>query len=375
MKRRTGFPVRVVFGVLVLFSAPVFAQIAPGETGLGRDYEGRAIAAVLPLAGNETEMNRRFEAAIMEAVRALEKYSPRKADFPPGMEIPTDMPPLPGLVNGARYALTGGVYPGDRVGEYFLQLWLWDMAGSTMIYTDDLVYDDIEGTMESLPGLVEWLFSHIHETVIETPELRVPPDPLLMIGFRIGLAPRWYIKPGEISAGAQALNLEGGVSGALRLSSLFSLQLEFLLTGDTLVYRGLNQPGYVMANKKYTNLSLTIPLLFKVNLRAGIFRLSPLGGFYIMAPLGQTRYRLSTGGGNLSYSWFYTVPLGFTIGLEGSREYGPGRIFAGLRYGLDFGRAVINGGQERRTYTRQSFSLYVGYEFGFFNGKKLGGLL
>ncbi|MDR0586545.1 MAG: hypothetical protein LBG26_04840 [Treponema sp.] len=349
-------------------SVPVFAQ-AP-ENSWGVDYQGKAITAVLPLTGEETEMIRRFHEVIMESVAALGKYSPREATIPAGMGIPTDLPPLSGMVSGARYALTGGVYPGDRAGEYFLQLWLWDMDGSTMIYTDDLVYDDIDEAMESVPGLVEWLFSHIHERVIEAPPVDTWPDPLFILGVRAGLSQRWYVKPNERSPGAEALNLEGGVSGALRLNSLFSVQLEILLTGDTLVYRGLDDSpsGPVLKNRRYTNLSLEIPVLCRMNFRVGEIRLSPLAGFYATVPLGKTDFRDKDGTKD-SFSWSVSNPLGFIAGLEGAAPCGPGMVFAGLRYGVDFGEMSINSGE--RKYRRHMVSLYLGYEFGFFEGKKL----
>jgi hypothetical protein len=376
------FPALLVFGILgaALFPSPAFAQTAPVE-GWGRDDQGRAMVAVLPLAGEEAAMIRRFYGGIIDAVNALGKYSPREvsssAVVRAEVEIPTDMPPVPGLTAGARYALTGGVYLGNRTGEYYLQLWLWDMAGSTMIYTDDLVYSNMDNAMRSLPGLVEWLFSHIRELTLEEPEDDAKSDPLFMFGFRAGPSPRWYVNPGERSAGASALTGEGGISGALRLNSLFSLQLEVLLSGDILVYRGLNiiNNEYVLVNKKFTALSLSFPILLKMNFKAGPVRLSPLAGLYLMAPLGRTRYRLSIGRTSDTYSWSFSVPLGFTAGLEGALRYGPGRLFAGARYAVDFGYLSINNGTATEAAIRarrHMVSIYLGYEFGFFNGKKLG---
>jgi hypothetical protein len=377
---KAGFVLPYVLGMLV-FPALLTAQTVPAESGWGFDYQGKAIVAVLPLDGEEKEMIRRFDQEIAEAVAALGKYSPREVPAAAVAEIPTDMPPVQSIVNGARYALTGGVYPGNRAGEYYLQLWLWDMTGSTMIYTDDLVYDDIDEAMESVPGLVEWLFSHIREVTIETPEEIVPQDPLIMVGVRAGLSPRWYVSPGEISPGASALNLEGGVSGALRLSALFSIQLELLLTGDTLVYRGQGSVGESLEIEKFSSLSLMIPLIGKANLQIGPVRLSPLFGFYVTAPLGRTgyQYHYGTGDGDESYSWSFSVPLGITAGLEGAVQYGPGKIFAGLRYAGDFGNVAINGDPGFRShsnadngkirYRRSTFSVYLGYEFGFLEGK------
>jgi hypothetical protein len=128
---------------------------------------GPAIVAVLPFAGKETDMALRFHEETIRIVAGLEKYTPREVQISTlnsaGIEIPTDMPPNRNLTPGALYALTGGVYPGSKAREYYLQLWLWDMTGSFMIYTDDLVYEDMTAVLQSLPGLVEWLFSHIIE--------------------------------------------------------------------------------------------------------------------------------------------------------------------------------------------------------------------
>ncbi|MDR1388432.1 MAG: hypothetical protein LBJ31_00450 [Treponema sp.] len=360
----TGFLFVSILGILGV--SPAFAQ-TPADGGM--DSRGRAFVAVLSLAGEETEMIRRFHNEIVESVTNLQKYSPRAVSVPFGARIPTDMPPVPSLANGARYALTGGVYPGEPAGEYYLQLWLWDMTGSTMIYTDDLVYDDIDEAMESVPGLVEWLFSHIHELSVETPAADAWPDPLFMIGVRAGLSQRWYIKPEERSPGASAVNLEGGVSGALRLNSLFSAQLEFLLTRDVMVYRGLEDSpaGPVLKNKKYTNFSLGTPVLLKMNFRVGKIRFSPLAGAYAVIPLGKTSYR-DENGNESKVSWSVSNPLGFTAGFEGAAPAGSGMVVVGLRYVTDFGLTSIDGGRE---YRRNAVSLYLSYEFGFLEGKRL----
>jgi hypothetical protein len=359
---------------LAVCPGPAFAQSSPVENAWGLDYEGRAIVAVLPLAGEETDMIRRFHEGLITAVAALETYNPREVHESvftgPEIEIPTDMPPSRNLVPGVRYALTGGVYPGGRAGEYYLQLWLWDMTGTTMIYTDDLVYDDMEGAMESLPGLVEWLFSHIYEVTVEAPAPDTWRDPFFMLGFRAGISPRWYISPDE-SPGARALNPEGGISGALRLGSLFSIQLELLLGGDTMVNWGLNweEDQYILANEQFTSLTMMIPLLGKMNLRTGPVRLSPLAGLYVIAPLGKTRYRLSPDGEEQEYSPSFSVPLGVTAGLEGAIQYGPGRLLAGLRYAGDFGNITIDD-DPKTSYRRSMVSVYLGYEFGFLETKK-----
>jgi hypothetical protein len=368
---------------LFLFPALARAQTGPAGSAWGLDYQNRAIVAVLPLAGEETETALQFYRGIMEAVAALEKYNPQETSLSafPGPEIPTDMPPNRDLVVGARYALTGGVYPGNRSGDYYLQLWLWDMRGSTMIYTDDLVYVDVDTAMESVPGLVEWLFSHIREVPLEKPEPvsgAVLEDPLFTVGLKAGFSPRWFIEPGEISFGARAFAVDGGVFGSFRLTRLFSLQAEILFTEDTLVERGLRSGSGtegVLLNDKFKTLSLMFPLLFKVNFRLGSFRLSPLAGLYLMAPLGKAQYRRNTEDKGHSFSWSYSIPLGFTLGFEAAVQSGPGFLMAGLRYAGDIGAADIDFGNvvihyddktsREKEYRRRMVSLYVGYAFGF----------
>jgi hypothetical protein len=246
------------------------------------------------------------------------------------------------------------------------------MGGSTMIYTDDLVYQDIDEAMISLPGLVEWLFSHIYEVTLEEPQGEVFPDHLFMLGLRAGLSPRWYVNPEERSPGAWALTVEGGVSGALRLNSLFALQLEILFTRDTLVYRGLNKGtglNYILANEKFSSFSLMFPFLVKMNFKKGFFRLSPLAGLYFFVPLGKIRYRMSTETENHSYTYSISIPAGFTAGFEAAIPYGPGVLFAALRYAGDLGTLTIDNSQQTN-YKRHMLSVSLGYELGFLYPKK-----
>jgi hypothetical protein len=149
------------------------------------------------------------------------------------------------------------------------------------------------------------------------------------------------------------------------------MQLEIVFTGDTVVYRGLDweNGGYTMTNKKFTSFSLMFPLLFRLNFRPGPFRVSPFAGLYLIAPLGETGYRLSSEGEEKSYSYTYSVPAGYTAGIEAARNYGPGMLLAGLRYAGDFGDVTIDDASET-SYRRHIFSLYLGYEFGFRDVKK-----
>jgi hypothetical protein len=367
--------------LLVLFPRALAAQNAlnNGAGGIGFDYDGKAIVAVLPIDGDE-EAAATFNPAVSRAVTLLQKYSPRTINAETvrasGIRIPTDMPPVRELVPGARYALTGGVYPGNYEGEFYLQLWLWDMSNSTFIYTDDLRYQNIDEGLQILPGLVEYLFSHITEVVIE-PE-PVPEDPWnerINAGFRSGVSRRWYTSANENTPGAHALVYEGGIFGSLFLNPLISIQLEANFSFDNLVYRDIFNPlkpdAYMSLyiNEKHTTYTLTFPLIVKANLKSRIFRFAPFAGIYAFIPLGDAAFERNPLEETGSYSWSASVPLGYTLGLEAAMRCGPGMLLADIRYSGDFDTIVIKDDVET-SYKRRALSLTLGYAFGFINMKK-----
>ncbi|MDR0623281.1 MAG: hypothetical protein LBG10_02510 [Treponema sp.] len=359
--------------LLALFPSVLTAQNGP-ETG-GYDDEGRAVTAILPFTGEE-EPAAVFNQAVVDAVAAMPKYSPRSVSLrtveAAGVRIPTDMPPVRELVPGARFALTGGVYPGNYAGEFYLQLWLWDMAASTMIYTDDLVYEHIDEGLSALPGLVEWLFSHIILSSGESdlPAEKIWEEKLITAGVRSGVSQRWYTAPDEFAPGAHALNFEGGLFVSFSLNSLLSLQAELDFTFDNLVYRGIDDIGGAgeytpfMGNEKYTAYSLTFPVILKVNFRPGNFRIAPFAGIYAFLPLGDAAFQRNPGGNEDAFSWSAAAPLGYTAGFDAAMKLGPGMLIGDIRYAGDFGTITIQG-DEDIDYRRGALSFTLGYAFGF----------
>jgi hypothetical protein len=291
-----------------------------------------------------------------------------------GVRVPTDMPPIRELVPGVRFALTGGVYPGNFPEEYYLQLWLWDMSNSSMIYSDDLVFEHIGEGLESLPGLVEWLFSHI---VVVVPEIEPPVEPgwtekLITLGIRSGVSRRWYTAPDESSPGAQALNFEGGLFVSVFLNSLLSLQAEADFTFDNVVYWGIDDiKDPFVTRKTYTTNSLAFPLILKANFRPGNFRIAPFAGIYAFVPLGDAVYQRKAEGKNdsFSFSWSVDAPLGFAAGVEFAMKLGPGTLIGDIRYAGDFAATNIREGEDV-SYKRGALSFALGYGFGFIDIRK-----
>jgi hypothetical protein len=369
---KTGL-VFFVLSLVFLFPSVLAAQSGTGTEGY--DYDGKAITAILPFTGEE-EPAAVFNQAVVDAVDNMEQYSSRIVTMATveaaGGRVPTDMPPIRELVPGVRFAITGGVYPGTLPNEYYLQLWLWDMVTTSMIYSDDLVYEHMENGLEALPGLVEWLFSHI---VVVSTEIEPPAEPVwtekqITVGVRSGVSQRWYTDPGEAATGAQALNFEGGIFVSVFLNSLFSVQAEINFTFDNLVYRGINNVGGdgpyspQLVNRKYTVSSLVVPLIAKATFRPGNFRLAPFAGIYVFAPLGNAAFQENPGGKEDSFSWSATAPLGYTVGFEIARKLGPGILSGDIRYADDFTNTSI---QDAGTisYKRRALTFTLGYGFGF----------
>jgi hypothetical protein len=364
--------------LMVLFPSVLSAQSGLGTEGY--DYEGKAIVAILPFTGEEEPAAVLNQAAI-GAVADLQKYSPRSVNIETveaaGVRIPTDMPPVRELVPGVRFALTGGVYPGNYTGEYYLQLWLWDMTTASMIYTDDLVYEHIDEGLSALPGLVEWLFSHIAVVFEESepPAANIWQEKLITAGVRSGVSQRWYTTPEESAPGAHALNFEGGVFVSVFLNSLLSLQTEINFTFDNLAYRGIDDIGGageytpVLANRRYTAYSLMFPLIFKANFRPGNFRFSPLAGIYAFLPLGDVAFQNNPAGEGDTFSWSAAAPVGYIAGVEAAMKLGPGILLGDMRYAGDFGTITIHD-DEDTAYRRGALSFTLGYAFEFINVRK-----
>jgi hypothetical protein len=61
--------------------------------------------------------------------------------------------------------------------------------------------------------------------------------------------------------------------------------------------------------------------------------------------------------------------VGYTAGVQGAVKFGPGTLFADLRYAGDFGAVTVNN-DEKTTYRRNMVSFSLGYEVGVLYRKK-----
>jgi hypothetical protein len=116
--------------------------------------------ALFPFDGDAKAVNSWFERAVLTNIEEIGDVPVQRQggnSGETGYLAPDEPPPL--LLAGERYAMTGATYP--DLGEYHLQLWLWDLEEPALIYTDELVSEEVTDSSEFVALLVQWLFSHL----------------------------------------------------------------------------------------------------------------------------------------------------------------------------------------------------------------------
>jgi hypothetical protein len=137
--------------------------------------EGVVIRVAVFPVGNEglSEVNEPFGQAVYEGIEGLEGVEAmRITAFP--LEFFPDEPPRPAETANRRYAATSAFYAPRGIGDrYHLQVWLWDVETPALVYTDELVCDDLEDAEEFITLMLEWIFSNVpaeEEAAVEAAE-------------------------------------------------------------------------------------------------------------------------------------------------------------------------------------------------------------
>jgi hypothetical protein len=195
-------------------------------------------------------------------------------------------------------------------------------------------------------------------------------DHWLRLGARAGPSIRFYTPsrdPRYTGGETHALALDLAFQANLRLLSFLSVQAEAVFTWDNASLWAY-QSNLVRYTHDYTSFSLQFPVLVKLDLYPGIFKISPFLGLYYLVPLGSLKVSNSLDDETHSLSYRISPPLGFVGGLSGSLKLGPGAIIADLRYAADFGTLEARNGSAGE-FRRSMISLTLGYELGFFSRK------
>jgi hypothetical protein len=395
----------LTFLCLLLFCVP--RPSAAQTSGDNAASSRPADVAVMTFVGDDLALSAQLHDAVVDEVRGIAGYTPQLVtleEFPESISFPPDEPPAPSYLGATKYVLTGEFYIDmDEEMQHF-QLWLWKSADGSLVYTDELMAEDMDEAMSYMPALVSWVFSRIPEErnvtlVQQSPQqsdinirldqsgnpYEVVNDPLnrwLYVGLRAGGSFRFYILPTLVkdysSNFTQSFSYEAAVQLGFRFLSFMSVQVEAVFTQDSAPFRGpkfqLNETEirYVYYTDSYNSKSLMFPVTVKFPLEFAPYIVSPFAGAYFILPLGQmevaTTEEGKTGG---SYEYAYSLQLGITFGVDLGVRLGPGILFLDLRYNGDLGNTIVQMDDgTTREYTRNMFSFSLGYELAILNKRR-----
>ena len=325
-----------------------------------------------------------FGEELFNGVNNLQGYRSVVIDM---TNLPDDVPeggfppyicPSPSLIKTNPIAITGEMTPDPDDYEYWhLRLYLWEMADTRLVFSDEMGAYDREELAGGLPGMLEWLFSWLKRggrgsggdgdgdwdssgiyggrQVFITTSM---PLQWIYIGARFGWSAVNMLGPpgggtnnGYLPTDYRSTNvaLSGSIAffpESVPFFSRFSFQAEGIITFD----------NFAPINVSTT---ITTAALLKCQVyRQGNILFSLFGGAYIPFSL--------EGKETIKYSDF---PLGLTAGMNfgGKLDPLPGIFFIDLRISMDlFDTKVIASQHE---YRRTSITISIGYEYGLITKK------
>jgi hypothetical protein len=395
---KRGFLPVFFYSFLFFLPCPGFAQTLSAQDAPAPTQS--ADVAVMTFVGDDLALSAMLHDATIEEVKGIDGYTPQLVsltEFPESINFPPDEPPAPNYLGNSKYVLTGEFYIDlDEEMQHF-QLWLWKSADGALVYTDELVAEDIDEAMSYMPALVSWVFSRIPEertvtnSIVEVKtdssgqQYEVTNDPLnrwLYVGGRAGGSLRFYTLPQLVqdysSNFTQGFSFEVALQFGFRFLSFMSVQAEVIFTQDQAPFRGPKfnmldeEIRYIYYTDSYTSKSLMIPLTLKFPMAFDPYMVTPFGGIYLALPLGQMSLETSNPNGKSGvFEYGLTMGLGLTIGVDLGLRLGPGILFLDLRYSGDFGDTIIQMDDgTTRSYNRKMLSFSIGYELALLNKKR-----
>ncbi|MDR3166357.1 MAG: PorT family protein [Treponema sp.] len=358
----------------------------------------------MTFVGDDLSLSAVLHDATVDEVAGIDGYTPQLVsltEFPESVNFPPDEPPAPNYLGNSKYVLTGEFYIDLDEGMQHFQLWLWKSADGALVYTDELVAEDIDEALSYMPALVSWVFSRIPEEriVVENSststieiitdssgrQYEVIDNPLnrwLYVGLRGGGSLRLYTLPLLVqdysSNFTQGFSYEIALQFGVRFLSFMSFQAEAIFTQDNAPFRGPkfnvleDEIRYIYYTDSYKSKSLLFPVTLKFPLAFEPYMVTPFGGVYLALPLGQmTLETTNTTGKSGTFEYGLTMGLGLTVGIDLGLRLGPGILFLDIRYSGDFGDTIIQMDDgTTRSYRRAMLSFSIGYELAILNKRR-----
>jgi hypothetical protein len=384
-----------LFFFLIMTPFRGYAQTLPANRG--------GEVAIMPfLILDDSENTTQLYNKMIAEVDNLGIYYSRRVsaiEHPEIIALSPDMPPGMRYLRNSPYALTGEFYI-DTEDYQHLQIWLWNSFGS-LLYTDEMVSESYAESIEYIPLLVRWIFSHTspndftppmdttprrqvtqrpavitNDTAdrnvynglanVEPEEEKRPIMERLYLGLRGGASFNTYTIPyadGTYESDRKwDISYEAALLAELKVLRFLGFQTEVIFTQWQMFFLKTGQGGG-MANQvdTFRAMALSFPLLVKVPIEFGFFDLSLYGGAYLTLPLG--RVDVQTGGLVTSTAAYkINLPIGFSAGVDLGYLLGPGRFFLDLRYSRNIGVTKIRSASGLQ-YTKDMIGLTLGYKF------------
>jgi len=345
--------------------------------------------ALVPFWGPDDQFIQDFGEELYKGVNDMQGYRSVVIDM---TNLPDDVPeggfppyicPSPSLTKTNPIAITGEMTTDPDDDEFWhLRLYLWEMADTRLVFSDELTAYDREECAASLPGMLDWLFSWLKrggagsgfgegegdlsnsytgKQVFITTSM---PLHWMYVGGRFGWTPlRMQSAPGGGGGGkdnkdtidkSYVKNESGTLNAAVSYSiSLFPESVPF--------FSRFSVQAEGMINMDFSPIETTM-LVPAVLLKGQVYRIGNLlfslfGGAYIPLPLDET----------IKYDSDF--PLGITAGASfgGKFDPVPGLFFIDVRYSMDLADTIVK--KDQGKYRRNSLTISIGYEYGLITKK------
>jgi len=353
--------------------------------------------ALVPFWGPDDQFIQEFGEELYKGVNDVQGFRSVVIDM---TDLPDDVPeggfppyicPSPSLIKSNPIAMTGEITPDPDDDEYMhLRLYLWEMADTRLVFSDEITGYDRDEVALGLPGMLEWLFSWLKrggrgsgedgegdtsnlyggKQVFITTSM---PLKWIYLGARVGATPLRIQDPAKFPEGMTpddryVETRYETINASLALSvALFPEHIPFFCRMEVQAEGTFNydfEPAAKAKSLTPAAMTITPAVLLKFQAyRHGNMLFTLFGG-------GYTPFALDD---KIKYGdfGFIPIPLGWTAGLTfgGKLDPLPGVFFIDLRFSSDEFNTYVAIPESTEPFRRKAVSISIGYQYGFITKK------